>query len=204
MVENNTDSHQVKNDVVQTQEKVTDTKNQEKISESENHGKSFTQEELNQILAKRLEKYKDYDELVNYRNSAEESKLSETEKLTKRIQELEPIETKYKEAHKTLEKLLEKNIDLIPEEKRKLIPTNFSVTEKLNYINNNSEFLLGQNINIKTPENQKLSGDKGNPNLIFGKYTSIEDFASKDKQGFLKAIKTQAYIDELKRVGLLS
>lgn len=171
-------------------------------TETSNQGKTFTQDELNSIISKRLEKFKDYDELTQYKNESEESKLSEMEKLTNRITELEGYESSSKASTKMLEKVLETTLESIDTDKRSLIPKSFSLTEKLDYINKNKDFLQNSN-NVNTPRDKKTNTFEKNANLIFGKYESIEDFAEQNPAEFMKSYKTKEYSDELKRLGLL-
>lgn len=197
--------------MIETNDNTINTGNiQEKTVNSETHAaqtesaKLFTQEQLNNIISERLKKYTDYDALVDYKKKSEEMNMSEIEKLNKKIDELKGYEKSSKDNLVILEKILEQQMSNISEDKQKLIPANFDITSKLNYITDNSEFLLNKTVNIKTPDNKHGSSETINNNLLYGKYTSIEDFASKDKSGFLKAITTQGYQDELRRVGLLA
>jgi len=130
--------------------------------------KLFTQEELNSIIKKRLEKFSDYEELQQYKNTAEQEKLSEVEKLQKQIAELEPYKNQVENANNILEQLLNTELEAIAEDKRGLIPQQFSTSEKLEYINQNKQFLMNGKVNIKTPVDGKTPNETDS-NLIFGK-----------------------------------
>jgi len=188
-------------DTSNTKEKTVDIINQDVVTETT---KTFTQDDLNRIISERLKKYQDYDELVSFKQTAEEAKLSELEKMQKKIDNLSVYEKNYKDASETLESMLQKQIEGIDESKRTLIPDNFSVIEKLKYINQNSSYLLSQKVDIRTPDNKFGSTESTNPNLLYGKYSSVEEFAAKDLKGFNAAIKTKGYYEELKRVGIIT
>ena len=144
---------------------------QTRTEESKNQdGKTFSQEQLNQIIADRLKKYQDYEDLKKFKETAEQANLTELEKLQNKIKELEPVQEQMKSAQKTLEKMLEAQMESIDEDKRALIPKSFSVTEKLNYISQNSAFLMNGKPTIKTPKNDEdTRNHEGHPSLIFGK-----------------------------------
>lgn len=188
-------------DTSNTKEKTVDIINQDVVTETT---KTFTQDDINRIISERLKKYQDYDELVSFKQTAEEAKLSELEKMQKKIDSLSVYEKNYKDASETLESMLQKQIEGIDESKRTLIPDNFSVIEKLKYINQNSSYLLSHKVDIRTPDNKFGSTESTNPNLLYGKYSSVEEFAAKDLKGFNAAIKTKGYLEELKRVGIIT
>jgi CRISPR/Cas system CSM-associated protein Csm2 small subunit len=181
------------NSAENTNTEVTDTLNQE--------SKTFTQAELNSIIAKRLDKYKDYEDLAKYRNESEEAKLTEVEKLQSRISELEGYETSSKAATKQLEKVLENTLENIDEDKKNLIPKSFSLTEKLDYINKNKGFLMSNNTNIVTPSDGKTATFEKSSTLLFGKYNSVKEFAELDPKEFRRAYTTKEYRNELIRLG---
>lgn len=188
-------------DTSNTKEKTVDIINQDVVTETT---KTFTQDDINRIISERLKKYQDYDELVSFKQTSEEAKLSELEKMQKKIDNLSVYEKNYKDASETLESMLQKQIESIDESKRTLIPDNFSVIEKLKYINQNSSYLLSHKVDIRTPDNKFGSTESTNPNLLYGKYSSVEEFAAKDLKGFNAAIKTKGYLEELKRVGIIT
>ena len=200
--ENNTGINPENNEDVQTQTNQNDTvdnNQQDTVTDTNtNQDKTFTQEELNGIIAKRLEKYKDYNELKDYHSSAEEAKLTELEKLQNKIDALAPLEQEIKSANKTLEKVLDKQLESIDEEKRGLIPKSFSVNQKLDYISKNSDYLMNGKVNIKTPT-ENSNTYQGNINMLYGKYSSVTDFAQKDPAEFKRVSTTNAYIEELNR-----
>ena len=163
--------------------------------------KLFTQEELNSIIKKRLEKFSDYEELQQYKNTAEQEKLSEVEKLQKQIAELEPYKNQVENANNILEQLLNTELEAIAEDKRGLIPQQFSTSEKLEYINQNKQFLMNGKVNIKTPVDGKTPNETDS-NLIFGKWASQKEFAERDPAYFKKMYTTREYQAELKRLGM--
>ncbi len=201
MVEStNTGTNQEKTGIVEDTT-VTNTETGTSTQDVKTEEKLFTQDELNNIIKKRLDKFSDYDELLQYKNTAEQEKLSEVEKLQKQIAELEPYKNQVENANNILEQMLENEISAIAEDKRGLIPQQFTTSEKLEYINKNKQFLTNGKISIKTPSNGNTPSDTDS-NLIFGKYTSQAEFAEKDPAGFKKVYTTREYQAELKRLGI--
>ena len=192
--------------VVEDANKVTgDTlqQNQESVDQNDKSAeKTFTQEELNNIIKKRLEKFSDYEQLLEYKNNSEAEKLSEVEKLQKQISELQPYKEQVETANGILEKLLESELSLIAEDKRSLIPDNFTTSQKLEYITNNKQFLTNSKSNIKTP-GQEQTTRSGDNNLIYGKWASIKEFAEKDPKHFGRVFDKPEFQKELERLGLL-
>ncbi len=168
MVEStNTGTNQEKTGIVEDTT-VTNTETGTSTQDVKTEEKLFTQDELNNIIKKRLDKFSDYDELLQYKNTAEQEKLSEVEKLQKQIAELEPYKNQVENANNILEQLLNTELEAIAEDKRGLIPQQFSTSEKLEYINQNKQFLMNGKVNIKTPVDGKTPNETDS-NLIFGK-----------------------------------
>jgi hypothetical protein len=168
MVEStNTGTNQEKTGIVEDTT-VTNTETGTSTQDVKTEEKLFTQDELNNIIKKRLDKFSDYDELLQYKNTAEQEKLSEVEKLQKQIAELEPYKNQVENANNILEQLLNNELEAIAEDKRGLIPQQFSTSEKLEYINQNKQFLMNGKVNIKTPVDGKTPNETDS-NLIFGK-----------------------------------
>ena len=198
----NTGNIQDKTVVVEDQNKVTDTQNQESVTQNvESEGKMFSQEELNSIIKKRLEKFSDYEDLLKYKETSEAEKLTEVEKLQKQIAELQPYKEKVESANSILESLYESELEQIPEDKRGLIPQQFTTSEKLEYIQTNKQFLTNGKPNIKTPS-ESQRGTETDSDLIFGKWVSVQEFAEKDPKGFGKVYDKPEFQTELKRLGL--
>jgi len=201
MVEStNTGTNQEKTGIVEDTT-VTNTETGTSTQDVKTEEKLFTQDELNNIIKKRLDKFSDYDELLQYKNTAEQEKLSEVEKLQKQIAELEPYKNQVENANNILEQLLNTELEAIAEDKRGLIPQQFSTSEKLEYINQNKQFLMNGKVNIKTPVDGKTPNETDS-NLIFGKWTSQKEFAEKDPAGFRKVYTSREYQAELKRLGM--
>jgi len=165
-------------------------------------GKLFTQEELNNIIKKRLDKFSDYEELQQYKQTAEQEKLTEVEKLQKQIEELTPYKNQVESANNILEQMLNNELEAIAEDKRGLIPQKFTTSEKLEYITQNKQFLHSGKMNIKTPSDGNTPSETDS-NLIFGKYTSQAEFAEKNPSEFKKVYSTREYQAELKRLGII-
>ncbi len=201
MVEStNTGTNQEKTGIVEDTT-VTNTETGTSTQDVKTEEKLFTQDELNNIIKKRLDKFSDYDELLQYKNTAEQEKLSEVEKLQKQIAELEPYKNQVENANNILEQLLNTELEAIAEDKRGLIPQQFSTSEKLEYINQNKQFLMNGKVNIKTPVDGKTPNETDS-NLIFGKWTSQKEFAEKDPAGLRKVYTSREYQAELKRLGM--
>jgi len=168
MVEStNTGTNQEKTGIVEDTT-VTNTETGTSTQDVKTEEKLFTQDELNNIIKKRLDKFSDYDELLQYKNTSEQEKLSEVEKLQKQIEELTPYKNQVENANNILEQLLNNELEAIAEDKRGLIPQQFSTSEKLEYINQNKQFLMNGKVNIKTPVDGKTPNETDS-NLIFGK-----------------------------------
>ena len=75
------------------------------------------------------------------------------------------------ETNATFAKMLEAQLEEIPEDKRKLIPDNYSPKDKLSYIASNRSFLIGT---------EKKGGSPGQPNN--DKQPPADELATKQKQ----------------------
>ncbi len=114
----------------------------------QSQGKTFTQAELNAIIAERLEKaqkkFADYDDLKKKAakfDEQEQANLSELEKAKQRIEQLTPLETealtlreKVQAYEQAEEKRLKTMLEGIPKEKHKLIPDGLSTPQKLAWL----------------------------------------------------------------------
>jgi hypothetical protein len=170
---------------VNTQEEGTSTS-------SDTEGRKFSQEEVDNIvqgrLAKSSNKYTDYDELKKYKEESEAAKLTETERLTKQLSELTNIKAVNDTRGTLLETVLEDALKGVPEDKLSLIPTDFSVEDKLKFfIANKSHFVDSNpiaNIDDSKPRESNKSGAYG------GKYSSLEEWAREDPAAYLAARKS--------------
>lgn len=141
--------------------------------------KTFTQEEVNQIvqsrLAKEKDKYKDYDSL--------KSQVAEYEKTKEQLSRLENEANNY---NKLLEEVYESLILEVAEDKRTLIPEELSLADKIKYISKNKSILTHLPAPATPP---REPNPKGEPGLIGGKYTSLLEFATKDPKSYYEARK---------------
>jgi len=134
----------------------------------------FTQEDVNRIVGERLSrettKYADYNTLREKAAKADElnSKFLETD-------------TKLKTTETALEGVLNTYLLKIPEDKKALIPADYSTIKKLEYIEANKATFTTI---VEIPK--KLDAPAG-ANADFGGYDSITEFAQKDPRAFKKS-----------------
>jgi hypothetical protein len=143
--------------------------------------KTFTQDEVNQIVSGRLskekEKYADYDTL--------KTKASEVTTLQEKLTSLETEKVTF---DSTLKDVYDSLIQSVDDSKKSLIPDQLSLADKIKYINlNRSTLLPAQVINSQTPP--KPEGEKGEGGLFGGKYKTIGEYASADPKGYIAARK---------------
>ena len=93
--------------------------------------KTFTQMDVDRIVGERVARYSDYAIL--------KEKAAQVDVLRG---QLEDITAKHRVSREALEKVLTQAVESIPEDKRGLIPDNYDVMSKLDYINRNSGVLL--------------------------------------------------------------
>ncbi|BDQ01944.1 MAG: hypothetical protein KatS3mg036_0498 [Ignavibacterium sp.] len=140
--------------------------------------KTFTQDEVNQIiqarLAKEKDKYKDYESL--------KSQIAELEQLKEKSSKLE---SETSNLNSVLQEVYDSLVQSVDEDKRTLIPEQLSLADKIKYINSNRATLLTPQ--PKTPP--KEPNPKGEPGLFGGKYSTLVEFASKDPKGYYEARK---------------
>jgi len=149
-------------------------------------GKTFTQEQLNDIVEGRLarqrqefeKRYVDYD---SYKSSHEQ--------LNSFKSELDSLKNSSAKANESLQLVHDNLMAQISDEKKSLIPESLNVPDKIIYIQKNSKHLLSQTIQGQTPPPEdKTIGD---PGLIMGKYKDSMDFAQADPKGFLEWLKKE-------------
>jgi cysteinyl-tRNA synthetase len=180
-------------DTIQDAETVADSTGEGATSPQVDNGKdgkavSFSQTELDAIVQSRLarqsQKFQDYEELKKYKEETEQGKLSEVEKLNKVIEDLKPRAEQAEARKELLEGLLADQLEGIAEDKRSLLPDDFSVEQKLSYLRSNQEFFRSQQT-VKTPTDAKPK--EGKASGFGGKYDSLDDFAKNDPVGYLKS-----------------
>lgn len=152
--------------------------------------KVFTQSELNEIIKQRLSKYGDYDELRNYKQQAEEARLTEVERLTKKVDEYKPFKEVATRQQAILDEMLQQELETVPEEYLGLIPENFDTLSKLSYIRKNKGVFTKSNT---PPPNIPVEPSRTptKPGLYGGKYESLVDFQAKDPAGYKQWRKSQ-------------
>lgn len=158
--------------------------------------KSFTQEQVDDIVkgrvAREQDKFKDYDAL--------KVKAGELDSLKQKHDSLESENTKYKDS---IQVTYDTAIEAIPEDKRSLIPDEYNLLAKLNYINTNKSTLMvvakvekkdddeaGDEFNADgTPKKpvtpKKEDKSKGEGGLFGGKYKTALEYAEADPKAYL-------------------
>lgn len=156
--------------------------------------KTFTQDELNRILAKEQSKWKrehsdafakatEFEKLQQELKQKQEAELSELEKLTRERDTLTPFKERSIALEGTLKTYLDAEIERIPEELRELIPSELSVEKQLEYIAKNRARLMNQpNIQRGPSVNNPLLGK---PDLLLEQATKeAEDVCRGKPQAF--------------------
>lgn len=137
--------------------------------------KTFTQTDINEIVAGRLkkerEKYADYDNLKTSVGELQEYKTKYTE-----------LEKSSKVNEDALKEVFEGFTSELDDEKKALIPEQLNLVDKIKYINKNRKTFSIRPV-IQTPPPEDKS--KGEAGLYGGKYKDIQEWASKDPQGYL-------------------
>lgn len=146
--------------------------------------RTFTQAELNEIIKQRLSKYADYEDLRVYKQQAEESRLSDVEKLSKQLDEYKPYKDVATRQTALLEEMLQQELEAVPNEYKSLIPEDFDTFQKLNYLRKNKNVFFKQPASPppNTPVEPNRTATK--PGLYGGKYESLVDFQAKDPKGY--------------------
>lgn len=140
--------------------------------ENKTDEKKFTQAEVNTIVQNRISKFKDYDVL--------KTQVAELNTLKT---EHSGLKEKLTTSEQALQSVLDNTLAEIDEDKRNLIPENFSVTEKLSYIQKNKATLLSKVVKPNLPNEDK---EKGDSSLYGGKYKTLMEFAEKAPKEYLK------------------
>lgn len=158
--------------------------------------KSFTQEQVDDIVkgrvAREQEKFKDYDAI--------KVKAGELDSLKQKHDSLESENTKYKDS---IQVTYDTALEAIPEDKRSLIPDEYNLLAKLNYINTNKSTLMAVAKPTKEEENEegdefnadgtpkkpvtpkKEDKSKGEGGLFGGKYKTALEYAEADPKAYL-------------------
>ncbi len=157
---------------------------------SEKPGRLFTQQELDVILKNRLEKYSDYAQLKEYRDTAEEKNMTEVQKLQKQLEVLTPFKEMATKQQKILDGLLDEELSNVPDEYKGLIPESFDTLQRLEYIRKNKGvfFKAPTSPPPNTPVEPVRNVSK--PGLYGGKYETLVDFQAKDPKGYAQWRKT--------------
>lgn len=163
--------------------------------------KTFSQEQVDDIVkgrvAREQEKFKDYDAL--------KTKSGEYDSLKQKHDSMESENNKYKDS---IQVSYDTALEAIPEDKRSLIPDEYNLLAKLNYINTNKATLMvtvkpseeddgeGEKFNAdgtpmkpKTPKPEDK--DKGEGGLFGGKYKTALEFANSEPKKYLEWKKSQ-------------
>ena len=160
--------------------------------------KVFTQAQVDDIVQGRVaraqDKFKDYDAL--------KTKVSEYDSLKEKNNSLELDNTKYKDS---IQGTYDTALEAISEDKRSLIPDEYNLLAKLNYISTNKAILMpevkpvvdgeGETNQDGTPKKpvtpSKEDKNKGEGGLFGGKYKTELEYANADSEGYLKWRKGQ-------------
>lgn len=158
--------------------------------------KTFSQTQVDDIVkgrvAREQEKFKDYDAL--------KTKSGEYDSLKQKHDSLESENNKYKDS---IQGTYDTALEGIPEDKRSLIPDEYNLLAKLNYINTNKTSLMvtvketdeddgeGEKFNADgTPKKPKTpkpeDKDKGEGGKFGGKFKTALEYAEAEPVAYLK------------------
>ncbi len=118
------------------------------VNENENQIPRFSQEDVNRIVQGGVAKYSDYDEL--------KTKATEVDAIREKYKVLNDNYTTGQEA---LKGVVDNMIGKMKEDKRGLIPDNFNLTDKIDYINKNEKILFG----VEAQETPKVEDKQETP-----------------------------------------
>ena len=146
-------------------------------------GRTFTQDQVNEIIKQRLAKYGDYDDLRSYKQQSEEARLTEVERLSKQLKDLAPFKETAARQSAILEDIYNSELEAVPDEYKSLIPEDFDTLTKLQYLRKN------KGVFFKTPTavpNTPIEPNRpvSKPGLYGGKFENLVDFQAKDPKGY--------------------
>lgn len=108
--------------------------------------RTFTQEEVNRLIAKELKPFKEikseYEKIQQQIKTQQDAEKTELQKALEEVQRLSSYESKATSYETVLSEILEKELESIPEEFRARIPEELSVSSKLKYIASNRDWLI--------------------------------------------------------------
>lgn len=107
--------------------------------------KTYTQEDINRILAKELKPFKaiktEYEKLQQAQKEKEQAELSELDKLKQQLKELEGFKITASEYEETFTELIQERVAMIPDDKKSLIPEGYSNAKLLKWLGQNEKLL---------------------------------------------------------------
>jgi hypothetical protein len=130
--------------------------------------KTFTQEDVNRLIAKELKPFKEiksnYEKILEEQQKQKDAELSESERLKKRVAELEPYEQSAKEYETELTDIVSARVASIPEDKKSLVPEGFSPAKLLKWLDANQKILFGTERPVSSPDSGTPA--KGAPDTL--------------------------------------
>lgn len=154
-MEDNTATSGTGTETQQTQSGATAAPNTQSTA---TEGRTFTQEEVNRLIAKELKPFKEakseLEKIQKAQKEKEEAELTELDKLKRELGEATPYKERASKLEETLATYLEAEIERIPEDLRVLIPDELGVESKLAYIAKNRERLMSQ---PNTPQGPRVT-----------------------------------------------
>lgn len=144
-------------------------------------GRTFTQEEVNRLIAKELKPFKEakseLEKIQKAQKEKEEAELTELDKLKRELGEATPYKERASKLEEALATYLEAEIERIPEDLRGLIPDELGVESKLAYIAKNRERLMSQ---PNTPQGPRVT------NSVNGKVDALMQQATQEAEELCK------------------
>jgi len=160
--------------------------------------KLFSQAELDEVvksrLAKEREKYRDYDNLKQTSAQYEALRIEHDETKSK-LSALKEYEDNYKNVFDEL-------VGQLNDTQKSLIPQEYSLVKKVDFIKKLKEATAGQTENKPSPLNvqvnlptksEKKPAQNGTMTYGDGKYSSLREFAESDPTGYREWAKRNPY-----------
>lgn len=121
--------------------------------------KTFTQEDIDRIVAKELKPFKamkaDLEKLQKEKQEKEQAELSELDKLKIELEETRKYKSVATEYEETLSELLEAKKLKVPEDKQSLIPAGLSQVALWKWYEQNEQLLFGAKLSPSSPAGGK-------------------------------------------------
>lgn len=185
-----------------TEAKQPEVENNAPEQKSENKTSS-AESRINQLTARAKKAEEEKRELQAKIDAEREAKLQEEGKLQElvdtykdRLSKAESTTARVEQLEKTVNGYLETQLQRIPEEKRALIPESFTTEQKLDYISQNSSFLLSED--RPKPVNPGAPIPKNDASVNNAKQDLEEKF-----KGLLAKKRSDGYLSEFDKSELM-